>query len=497
MLSTKLKPVKCILNESKKLFKQPLVCQTLNKVSMPECHFKPTEYKGISYEDALKGRKSNFSKGLFAYYKDHLLVTKGHMQWLWDSNGKRYLDLFAGIVTVSVGHCHQKVNAALHEQIDKLWHTTNIYLYPGHTEYAEKLASKMPGNLKVCLFVNSGSEANDLAMYLARLYTNRFDIISLRNAYHGMSPYTMGLTSLNTWKYAVPNGFGIHQTMNPDVYRGVWGGNKCRDSPVQSLRECSCDSNECDACEKYVEQFNDVLVHSTPKGGKIAAFFAESIQGVGGTVQFPKGFIKKIAQQVQSNGGLYVADEVQTGFGRTGSAYWGFENHEALPDIVTMAKGIGNGFPMAAVVTRPEIADLLAQALHFNTFGGNPMACAVGSAVLDVIDEEKLQANCDTVGTYFLDELAKLRDEFEIIGDVRGKGLMIGVEMVEDKKTRKPLAAEKMSRIWEMTKDMGVLFGKGGLHGNVFRIKPPMCISCDDAKFAVYVLREAIHKCQQ
>jgi len=365
------------------------------------------------------------------------------MQWLWDVNNKRYLDLFAGIVTVSVGHCHPRVNKALHDQIDNLWHTTSIYLYPTLSEYAQKLTSKMPGRLKACLFVNSGSEANDLAMYLARLYTGRFEILSLRNAYHGMSPYTMGLTSLHTWKFSVPTGNGILQTMNPDVYRGVWGGKHCRDSPIQSDRDCSCKPNECQACDNYVDQVRDVLVHSAPKGGKIAAFFAESIQGVGGAVQFPKDFVRKTAEIVQSNGGLYVADEVQTGFGRTGSNYWGFQNHNAMPDIVTMAKGIGNGFPMAAVVTTPEIADLLGQALHFNTFGGNPMACAVGSAVLDVIDEEKLQENCANVGTYFLEELAKLKDEFEIVGDVRGKGLMIGVEMVENKKNKKAIARRK------------------------------------------------------
>lgn len=485
-----------MINNSKLFTKchRLLVTRSHSLVSMPECSFNPDEYKGMPYDEALKIRKTNLSKGLFAYYKDHVMVHKGYKQWLWDVHGKRYLDLFAGIVTVSVGHCHPKVNAALHEQIEKLWHTTSIYLYPGLSEYAEKLVSKMPGKLKACLFVNSGSEANDLAMYLARLYTGRFEILSLRNAYHGMSPYTMGLTSLSTWKFSVPAGNGIIQTMNPDVYRGVWGGKNCRDSPVQSSRECSCQPGECQACDNYVDQVKDVLIHSAPKGGKVAAFFAESIQGVGGAVQFPKDFVRRTAELVQSNGGLFVADEVQTGFGRTGSNYWGFQNHNAMPDMVTMAKGIGNGFPMAAVITTQEIADLLSQALHFNTFGGNPMACAVGSAVLDVIDSEKLQENCENVGTYLLNELAKLRDEFEIIGDVRGKGLMIGVEMVENKKTRKPLPLDKMAQIWETTKNMGVLFGKGGLYGNVFRIKPPMCITKEDADFAIYVLREAIFK---
>lgn len=465
---------------------------TCGKATIPECSIKPQKYEGMSHEDNFKNRKINFSKGLALSYKEPVLITEGKQQWLWDSTGKRYLDLFAGIVTVSVGHCHPKVNAALKDQIDKLWHTTPIYMYPGHNEYAQKLTSKMPGDLKVCLFTNSGSEANDLAMHLARLYTNRYDIVTLRNSYHGMSGATMGLTSMGSWKYNVPTGFGIHHAMNADVYNGLWGGKNCRDSPIQTNRDCSCNSNECEACDKYVDQFKEVLNWTAPKGGKIAGVFMESIQGVGGTHQYPKGYVKKVSELVKSNGGLYIADEVQTGFGRTGSHYWGFENHGASPDIVVMAKGIGNGFPMAAVITTAEIADKIGEALHFNTYGGNPMACAVGSAVLDVIDEEKLQENCKNVGTYFLNELAKLRDEFEIVGDVRGKGLMIGLELVENKKTRQALNADKMNKIFEGTKNKGVLYGKGGLNGNILRIKPPMCITKQDADFGVEVLREVL-----
>lgn len=449
-------------------------------------------YSGPSREKLLEGRKKNFSKGLITFYKEPVTINQGYKQWLWDTNGKRYLDLFGGIVTVSVGHCHPKVNEALHKQIEKLWHTTNIYIYPGHDEYAEKLTSKLPGDLKVCFFVNSGSEANDLAMHLSRLYTGRYDLVSLRNGYHGMSGQTMGLTSMNTWKYAVPSGFGVQSVMNPDVYNGPWGGKNCRDSPIQTNRDCSCEPGECIACDNYVNQFKDTLNFSMPKGGKIAGIFIESIQGVGGTHQFPRNYVKQVTDLVQSNGGLYIADEVQTGFGRTGTNYWGFENHNVKPDIVVMAKGIGNGFPMAAVITRQDIADTMADALYFNTYGGNPMACAVGNAVLDVIDEENLQENSDKVGTYFMTELAKLRDEFEIVGDVRGKGLMIGLEFVENKKSRKPLNADIVNKIWETTKDKGVLYGKGGLNGNILRIKPPMCVTKDDVEMGVEILRESI-----
>jgi alanine-glyoxylate transaminase/(R)-3-amino-2-methylpropionate-pyruvate transaminase len=436
-------------------------------------------------------RKSNLTPALITYYKKPLLVHQGHMQWLWDHEGRRYLDMIGGIVTVSVGHAHPKVVQSLQEQSQLLWHTTSIYMHPKIHEYAEKLTSKLPGNLKVAYFVNSGSEANDLAMFMARLHTGRYDIISLENAYHGASPYTIGLTSLSTWKHNVAGGFGVHQTTNPDVYRGIWGGANCRDSPVQTQRECNCVAGECQASDRYLDRLHDVINFSIPKQGP-AAFFAESIQGIGGTVQFPKNFLKKAFELVRSKGGLCVSDEVQTGFGRTGDHLWGFQGHDVIPDIVTMAKGIANGFPMAAVVTTPEVSTAFQHAYHFNTFGGNPLACAVASTVLDVIEEDHCQELSRTVGTYLLTKLAELRDEFECVGDIRGKGLMIGMELVKDKASRQPLDSGTVNNIWETTKDLGLLVGKGGLHSNVFRIKPPMCITTKDADFTVQVLRRAI-----
>lgn len=266
----------------------------------------------------------------------------------------------------------------------KLWHTTNIYLHPKIHEYAERLTATLPKDLNCVYFVNSGSEANDLAMTMARLYTGNHDIISLRNAYHGASPITMGLTAHSTWKFPLPlSSTGIHHAMNPDVYKGLWGGKYCRDSPIQTDRQCNCTPGECLASKNYLKQLDEVFKYSLPRG-KCAAMFAESIQGVGGSVQFPRGYIKKAAQMVRDNGGVFVSDEVQTGFGRTGDHFWGFEGHGIEPDIVSMAKGIGNGFPLAAVVTKKEIANVMGQALHFNTFGGNPLASAVGIAVLDV-----------------------------------------------------------------------------------------------------------------
>lgn len=455
---------------------------------LPPCDFTPEPHQGKSLEDVLRVRKTNLIPGLLTFYKQPLYVHQGHMQYLWDTNGKRYLDLFAGIVTISVGHCHPKVNAAAEKQIHKLWHTTNIYLNQQIHDYAEKLVATLPGNLKVVYFTNSGSEANDLALFMSRLYTGVFDAVSLRNGYHGASPYLMGVTALSTWRYNTPTGFGMQQAMCPDVFRGPWGGANCRNSVAQTIRPCSCPAGTCQASDMYVDQLEDVLRFSMPKE-KVAAFFAEPVQGVGGAVHLPKGYMKKAFELIRARGGVCIADEVQTGFGRMGSHFWGFQTNDVVPDMVTMAKGMGNGFPLAAVVTTPEISAVMGKALHFNTFGGNPVASAVGSAVLDVIKEDRLQENSEEVGTYFLQELLKLRDEYEIVGDVRGKGLMIGVELVKDKVSRKPVTAEVMSAIWEDTKNMGLLLGKGGLYGNCFRIKPPMCINKADVDFSIAVMR--------
>merc|ERR1711872_748579 len=236
---------------------------------------------------------------------------------------------------------------------------------------------------------------------------------------------------------------------------------------------------ECaETVSNYMDQFDEVVRYSLPKGKSVAAFFAESIQGVGGSVQYPKGYLKQA-------------------FARTRDHFWGFEGHGVIPDIVTMAKGMGNGFPIGAVVTTPEIVATMEQALHFNTFGGNPMAAAVGMAVLDTMEKDGTMQNSAVVGTYLLEKLVQLVDRYRIVGDVRGKGLMIGVEMVEDKESKKPLNASTMMKIWDLTKEAGVLIGKGGHYGHVFRLKPPMCITKEDADLTVAVLEEAVQKVER
>lgn len=443
----------------------------MKSIPLPPCPYAPQPYTGPSAEEVLATRKQFLNPAIFHYYKKPLMIVEGKGQWLFDEKGRRYLDGFGGIVTVSVGHCHPQVVAAAQRQNELIQHTTTIYLHPGIALYAKELARKMPGDLKVVYFVNSGSEANDLALLMARAYTGNYDLIALRNAYHGGSQSTMGLTSHHTWKFNVPGGFGVQHAQMPDTFRGPHG------------------KDDAEAGKKYAEDVKNLIQFGT--SGEIAGFFAESIQGVGGTVVFPEGYLQHAYAHVRAAGGLCVADEVQTGFGRTGTHFWGFETQGVIPDIVTMAKGIGNGAPLAAVVTTPKIAQALASRIHFNTFGGNPVVCAIGRAVLEVIEREKLQENSRRIGALLKGGFEKLAKKHPLIGDVRGLGLMLGVELVKDRTTKAP-AKEECAAVFEKCRELGLLIGKGGLWGNTLRIKPPMILTPADAEFMLAVVDEAL-----
>lgn len=443
----------------------------MNKPELPPFHHQLAKYTGPSAEEVLRLRGEYLNPGIFLYYKKPLMLVQGRAQYVWDDRGRRYLDALGGIVTISVGHCHPHVVAAANAQNEILQHSTTIYLHPNIASYAEKLASKMPGELKVCYFVNSGSEANDLALLMARAYTGNYDVIALRNSYHGGNAATMGLTAHSTWKFNVPHSFGIHHAIAADPYRGAFG------------------RDDADAGKKYAADVKDLIQYGT--SGQIAGFIAESIQGVGGCVVFPDGYLKHVYEHVRAAGGVCIADEVQAGFGRTGTHFWGFETQGVLPDIVTMAKGIGNGCPLAAVVTTPEIAAVVAKRTHFNTFGGNPVVCAQGKAVLEVIEREKLQENSLELGRRILDGLTRLKERHSIVGDVRGKGLMLGLELVKERATKEP-AREQAAQVVERARDFGLLLGKGGLWGQTIRFAPPMCINEGDADFILDVLDRSL-----
>jgi alanine-glyoxylate transaminase/(R)-3-amino-2-methylpropionate-pyruvate transaminase len=306
---------------------------------------------------------------------------------------------------------------------------------------------------------------------MARAHSGNFDVISLRNGYHGGSQAAMALTGHSTWKFNVAHTIGVQHAQVPDRYRGHYG----YDDPK--------------AGEKYAGDVLDVIQRATC--GKVAGFIAEPMQGVGGVVEMPPGYLKSVYEHVRAAGGLCISDEVQTGFGRTGDNFWGFENHGVTPDIVTMAKGIGNGCPLGAVVTTPAIAKALTGRIHFNTFGGNPVSSTQGLATLNVILDEKIQQRAKTLGTKLLDGLRNLQRSHPLIGDVRGRGLMVGVELVSDRATKAP-ASKQAADILEKCKDLGVLIGKGGYSGNVLRIKPPMCLTEADIDFLLGVLDVAI-----
>jgi alanine-glyoxylate transaminase/(R)-3-amino-2-methylpropionate-pyruvate transaminase len=443
------------------------------RLSLPLSPHRPAPYAGPSRAEVLALRRQYLTPGLITYYKEPLLIVEGHMQYLWDDTGKQYLDGFAGIVTVSVGHCHPRIVDKVREQAGKLQHTTTIYLHPAIALLAKKLADHMPAEsgLSVSYFTNSGSEANEVAILSAREYTGNAEVISLRNGYHGGTQGAMGLTAHGTWKFKSNPTVNVKHATPGYCYRCPYG-----------LEYPGCDVK----CARDVE---DLIRFETT--GEVACFIAEPIQGVGGAVTPPPEYFQIAYDIVRQYGGLCVADEVQTGFGRTGTKFWGFENWGVTPDLVTMAKGIGNGAPLGACVTRPEVARVLTNRLHFNTFGGNPVSMTQGLATLEVIDSDNIQENALRVGTHLKNRLLDVQDRHPLIGEVRGMGLMLGVELVRDRPSKEPANTEAAA-VLELCKERGLLVGKGGLYGNVLRIKPPMCLTKDDADFLADCLDEVL-----
>lgn len=421
--------------------------------------------KERSKEETLAARRAHLGGNLSISYDEPLKIVRGWKQFLYDDTGRAFLDVYNNVPLV--GHSHPRVVEAVQKQIAVL-NTNTRYLHDNIVTYAERLTGKLPDPLKVCYFLNSASEANELALRLVRAYTGREDMIVLDAAYHGN---TTTLIDISPYKFNGPGGKGkkpwVHIAPIPDDYRGPYK----RDDPR--------------AGPKYAKHVAEIVDRVKP-----AAYIAESLPSVGGQIVFPPGYLSDVYKIVRAAGGLCIADEVQVGFGRLGNCFWGFELQRVTPDIIVLGKPIGNGFPLAAVITTREIAAAFDNGMEFfSTFGGNPVACAAGLAVLNVLEEEGLQENARVVGDYLLDGLRGISHEW--IGDVRGAGLFLGVELVRDRVTLEPAAAEA-SRAVNRMRERGILAGTDGPFHNVIKLRPPLCFTKADADRVVEVLADVL-----
>src|SRR5215467_12537701 len=385
------------------------------------------------------------------YYEHPLVLDRGEGMYVWDSNGNRYLDCFAGVLTTSVGHARPEVVEAVSSQVGKIAHTSTLYINKPQVDLAEKVAALTPGRLKKSFLTNSGTEADETAMLLARIYTGHGELIALRHAYHGRSMLAMAATGHSTWKHGPPAVAGIVHAHAPYCYRCPF-----------NLKPESCALE----CARDVEE-----LIQTSTTGQIAAFIAEPIMGVGGFITPPKDYFKVVTEIIRRYGGIFICDEVQTGVGRTGDYFCGIEHWDVQPEVMTFAKGLANGTPIGCTTAQPEIADKY-PGLSFSTFGGNPVTAAAALATIRVIEENDLPRNARVVGDYFRGKLEELKNKYPVIGDVRGKGLMQAIECVKDRTTKEP-DPQSVLRVFEETRRRGVLIGKGGLYGNVIRIGPP------------------------
>jgi 4-aminobutyrate aminotransferase-like enzyme/Ser/Thr protein kinase RdoA (MazF antagonist) len=420
----------------------------------------------------LAARRRFLGGSLSLSYDDPLHIVRGSMQYLFDHSGRRYLDAYNNVP--HVGHCHPQVVEAAHRQMARL-NTNTRYLSELAPRYAERLVATLPGALKVCFFVNSGSEANELALRLARTYTRRTDLIVLEGAYHGN---TTTLVDISPYKQWGPGGDGtpswVHVAPLPDTYRGVFRG---LDPEVG---------------KRYAASVVRLIADLRDRGAGLAGYMAESWPSVGGQLELPPDYLPRVYEAVRAAGGVCIADEVQTGYGRLGHHFWGFEAYGVIPDIVALGKPIGNGHPIGAVVTTPEIAAAFDNGMEFfSTFGGNTVSCAIGHAVLEVVFEEQLQAHARDVGDYLIRGLRALKPRLPLIGDVRGSGLFLGVELVQDRRTLTP-ATEATAKVINRLRSDGVLIGSEGAFHNVLKVRPPMPFNRQDADLLLATLERAL-----
>lgn len=397
--------------------------------------------------EAIRKHKEFLFPAVANYYEEPIALVRGEGEYVWDDQGNRYLDCFGGVLTVSLGHANPEINRAIIEQTKTIQHTSTLYANRPQGDLAEKLAQITPGKLKKSFFTNSGTEADDTAIAAAKLATGRHEIVVLRHSYSGRSATALTAVGHSTWRQLPAQVPGIVHARAPYCYR----------CPYQMTPE-NCGA----ACADDVREVID-----TTTTGEIAAFMAEPILGVGGFIVPPDGYFQRVAEITRERGGLFIADEVQTGWGRTGEKWFGIEHWNVEPDIITSAKGMGNGVPIGWTIATSEVADKF-PGLTFSTFGGNPVSMAAGLAVVNFIENNDLPTNAQILGDYFRGKLENLKEKYPVIGDVRGMGLMQGIELVKDRETKEPAPAALM-RVFEETRRRGVLIGKGGLYGNVIR----------------------------
>ena len=427
----------------------------------------------MTKQEIILANKEFLFPAVFHFYKEPLVIARAKDQYVWDADGKQYLDFLGGIVTISVGHCNDQVNAKVHKQLDTLQHVSTVFANEPQAALAKKIASITPGGkLTKSFFTNSGTEANETAILTARCYTGSTEIVALRHSYHGRSAMAMTLTGQGVWRLG-PSQAGVIHAHNAYCYRCPFG----LTYPDCEVR-CATDMEE--------------LIRTTT-GGRIAGFIAEPIQGVGGYITPPKEYFQIIEKIVRNHGGIFISDEVQTGWGRTGGKWFGIEQWGVTPDIITGAKGLANGSPIGLTVAKPEVAEGL-KGVTLSTFGGNPVTATAAKAVIDFIEEQKLMDNCTTTGAYFRGRLEELKDKHELIGDVRGMGLMQAIELVEDRTTKAPATAQS-AMMMEATRENGILVGKGGLYGNVIRVTPPMNIGRTDVDHFIEALDKSLAAC--
>ncbi len=427
--------------------------------------------KQYSQKEILKIEKEYLAPAVGHYYQDPVLFVDGEGAVLKDSTGKEYIDLFAGICTTITGYNHPKYVATIQWQAERLVYTSSLYSTIPYAVLVEQLAEIAPKGLTRSFIVNSGSEANEAALAMVRKYTGNPYIVACQRAYHGRTTLARELSSAGWRTYPEAHPSGVRFTPYGYCYRCPFG----KEHP-------GCDME----CAHYLRE-----VIRTQTNNSIAAFIAEPIQGVGGIVQPPAEYFQIVSEIVKEYNGVYISDEVQTGFGRTGGKWWGIQHTGVEPDIITMAKGFGSGIPIGGFISRPELAENYTVADAFATFGGNPLSCAAAVAVIEIIKEENYLEKATKLGSHLKKNMEGLKQDHKIVGDVRGQGMMLGVELVRDRVTKEP-AIQEMLTVMEVCREKGLLIGKGGLDNNVIRLQPPLELTAEQIDKACAILGEAL-----